>query len=144
MTNIIFYTGLVMVAFGVLGLAYMIWVLERHDVMYEDRFKKSPCSRSLMEYRKKPVVIDAFHMEGEYDKSDGFAAYQWIDSFLGEIPTVMIQDNNITIATLEGTMRADYGDWIIRGVNGEFYPCKPDIFEQTYAKLLECHTRDRQ
>jgi len=39
------------------------------------------------------------------------------------------------IYTLEGTMTADYGDYIIQGVNGEIYPCKPDIFEQTYEKL---------
>jgi hypothetical protein len=42
------------------------------------------------------------------------------------------QNGTVTITTLEGVMRADPGDWIIRGVKGEFYPCKPDIFEATY------------
>lgn len=44
---------------------------------------------------------------------------------------------SIMIPTLEGTMEAIPGDWIIKGVNGEFYPCKPDIFEKTYEKVEE-------
>lgn len=46
----------------------------------------------------------------------------------------MKQGDGIAIVTLEGTMRADVGDWIIRGVQGELYPCKPDIFEATYEQ----------
>lgn len=44
----------------------------------------------------------------------------------------IIQDNGIPIPTLEGEILTSDGDWIIQGVNGEFYPCKPDIFEKTY------------
>ena len=44
---------------------------------------------------------------------------------------------DIAIDTLEGTMRVDYGDYIIKGIQGEFYPCKPDIFEQTYEEVIE-------
>ena len=44
----------------------------------------------------------------------------------------------IEIETLEGTMRADIGDWIIKGINGELYPCKPDIFKKTYEKVVDC------
>ena len=89
-----------------------------------------------MKYRKKPVVIEAmqlteqdcwegflnnklfwgkFHIGGEYNSRDRkiFKAYT-------------------NIETLEGTMTANIGDWIIKGVKGEFYPCKPDIFEATY------------
>ena len=46
-------------------------------------------------------------------------------------------DEGISIETLEGTMRADPGDWIIKGVKGEFYPCKPDILAATYAAVEE-------
>jgi hypothetical protein len=61
---------------------------------------------------------------------------------LGAIPPnvpagqVVSYANRLYIGTLEGVMRADPGDWIIRGVNGELYPCKPDIFEQTYEAVL--------
>ena len=88
-----------------------------------------------MRYRKKPVVINAFHMKGEYEESDGFAAYLWMDSFGGLIPQTQIDSVSLTIQTLEGDMRADYGDYIIRGVQGEFYPCKPDIFIKTYEAV---------
>lgn len=44
---------------------------------------------------------------------------------------------DIAIDTLEGTMRVDYGDYIIKGVQGEFYPCKPDIFHETYENLID-------
>lgn len=57
----------------------------------------------MAKYRKKPVVIDAYQTKEEMD-----------------------------IQTLEGVMHANVGDWIITGVNGEQYPCKPDIFEKTY------------
>lgn len=83
-----------------------------------------------MKYRKKPVVIEAFL----------FAVDCFPDWFMDEVT-----QNNIilhgepyrpleycTIKTLEGTMRGDAGDYIIKGVNGEIYPCKPDIFNKTY------------
>lgn len=59
-------------------------------------------------YRKRPVVIDAYQTDKELD-----------------------------IETLEGTMHANVGDWIITGVNGEQYPCKPDIFEKTYEPVSD-------
>ncbi len=90
-----------------------------------------------MKFRKKPVVIDAFHLEGEYEKSDGFAAYQWMDNFDGLIPRVILNSSNIVIRTLEGDMKALYGDWIIRGINGEFYPCQNDIFLRTYEEVVD-------
>ena len=79
----------------------------------------------MPKFRKKPVVIEAH----QYDGFNGTQLLSWIqgteleEDFLG---------NYIEIKTLEGTMRADKGDWIIQGVKGEFYPCKPDIFEATY------------
>ena len=59
-----------------------------------------------MKYRKKPIIVDAFQT-----------------------------DQKTTIVTLEGTMRANPGDWIITGVHGERYPCKPDIFAETYEPV---------
>ena len=51
--------------------------------------------------------------------------------------TFMVKKDGLKIFTLEGTMNANIGDWIIKGVKGEFYPCKPDIFEETYEKVEE-------
>ena len=79
-----------------------------------------------MKYRKKPVVIDAFHYRGEHDRN-------LLRLFVGPyLPLHMIGDQKVGIDTLEGVMTASPGDWIIKGVKGEFYPCKPDIFTATY------------
>ena len=83
-----------------------------------------------MKYRKKPVVIEA-RLFTEETKDQVFA---WIDCT--RIPTWDDQDRPaILIQTLEGDMKATIGDYVIKGVNGEFYPCKPDIFEKTYDKV---------
>lgn len=99
-------------------------------------------------YRKKPVVIEAYQWkEGDGLNLRGNGWPQWLVSAArsgkdGEEQIVTKSfDGYATIKTLEGEMRADVGDWIIRGVKGELYPCKPDIFEATYepadAALLE-------
>lgn len=92
-----------------------------------------------MKYKKKPVIIDAFRIGIDYipswfmdkvssndiilyGKSSGFEHYD---------------DTNCDIKTLEGIMHANYGDYIIKGVQGEIYPCKSDIFEETYEKVEE-------
>ena len=62
----------------------------------------------MAKYRKRPVVIEAYQTDKELD-----------------------------IETLEGTMHANSGDWIITGVNGEQYPCKPDIFDKTYEPVSD-------
>jgi len=81
-----------------------------------------------MKYRKKPVVIDATQYRGVYtDEIKGFFG-DTLHEFDGSV--------GIRIPTLEGVMIADQFDWIIKGVKGEFYPCKPDIFEATY-ELVE-------
>lgn len=90
-----------------------------------------------MQFRKKPVVIDAIQWNGDNDIP--------IMDFVGKKlsvskPSERIEMDNdlpnhawvLIIPTLEGDMRANRNDWIIKGVNGEFYPCKPDIFEKTY------------
>ena len=80
-----------------------------------------------MKYRKKPVVIDAIQFTGENHNE--------IADFIGKAGCRAHNTGSITISTLEGTMNASKGDFIIKGVNGEFYPCKPDIFEKTYEAV---------
>lgn len=83
-----------------------------------------------MKYRKKPVVIEAIQWGGT------FKSYHEVCEFVG----ASLQNNHcgqpepqeIYIETLEGTHTAKAGDWIIKGIKGECYPCKPDIFEATY------------
>ena len=75
-------------------------------------------------YRKKPIVIEA----GQYNGKNKVEVQLFMGRYLDE--TV----RGLKIPTLEGDMFASVGDYIIKGVNGEFYPCKPDIFEQTYEE----------
>lgn len=85
-----------------------------------------------MQFRKKPVVIEAMQFTGE----------NFFDclAFMGPIPEAVWMECHTTdlpvIHTLEGDMVVSVGDWIIRGVKGEFYPCKPDIFEATYEPVV--------
>ena len=82
-------------------------------------------------YRKKPVVIEAVQWTGENEDE----LKQWagnnivFDSIFLDVP-VMVSPP--FVRTLEGNMKISLGDYIIKGVDGEFYPCKPDIFEKTY------------
>jgi len=83
-----------------------------------------------MKYRKKPVFIEAQQFTDETkDRVFNWITCNTAADFDDGKPILKIQ-------TLEGVMTARIGDWIIKGVNGEFYPCKPDIFEQTY-ELVE-------
>lgn len=90
-----------------------------------------------MKYRKKPVVIEAFKYDGDLKVSDGkyyipdwaVKAYEDGVMFYGDIGNM---PGELFIKTLEGAHHASVGDYIIQGVNGEIYPCKPDIFEKTY------------
>lgn len=82
-----------------------------------------------MKYRKKPVVIEAIQFDGK----NGSLFPKWTR---GEALPMMGDEGPIlTVRTREGEMRAHPGDWIIKGVKGEFYPCKPDIFEATYEPV---------
>ena len=79
-----------------------------------------------MKYRKKPVTIDAIQWTGKnQEEIKNFVKQDMYFSSVGEL----------YIITLEGEMRAPPGDYIIKGVDGEFYPCKPDIFEKTYERV---------
>jgi hypothetical protein len=84
-------------------------------------------------YRKKPVVIEAWQAKFYLDFLDIAA---WINANGGKAVATQRPSGPafLEIHTLEGVMRADIFDWVIRGVQGEFYPCKPDIFEQTYEE----------
>jgi len=92
----------------------------------------------MSKFRKKPVVIDAVRIEKEMKTP------AWLKDALVRGEVILYGMNRILrdqpqayIKTLEGTMRGDAGDWIIRGVKGELYPCKPDIFEATYEPVEE-------
>lgn len=94
--------------------------------------EKPKLNLQMAKYRKKPVVIEAVQWNGAnhlitetFMKGSG-ATIDYSQSKLGVIQ----------IPTLEGVMTAQAGDWIIKGVQGEFYPCKPDIFEATYEAVL--------
>lgn len=80
-----------------------------------------------MRFRKKPVEIDAVQWTGVNRN----AVAEFIATTAVSTVVTYLADE-IHINTLEGTMIASQGDWIIRGVKGELYPCKPDIFEATY------------
>jgi len=88
-----------------------------------------------MKYRKKPVVIEAFQLKN----CKAVRLPDWVlerdDIYCSEDS----QGNVVTlrISALEGDMLASHGDWIIKGVRGELYPCKPDIFEETYEPVKE-------
>ena len=82
-----------------------------------------------MKYRKKPVVIDAV----QYDGTD--AGYDAVCGFAIGIHLDPRGDRTFAVPTLEGELIASPGDWIIRGVKGEYYPCKPDIFAATYEAV---------
>jgi hypothetical protein len=96
-------------------------------------------------FRKKPVEIEAMRLVG--DSSDTMAVYRWIeentqgsfDPMSDEVPgsgvSIDPATGQLMVATLEGVMHASYGYWIIRGVQGEFYPCKADIFDATYEPV---------
>ena len=88
-------------------------------------------------YRKKPVEIEAMQLTQNWRE-----VCDWVNANSDRVDPMRPKaympsgpDADICIVTLEGDMRAVPGDWIIRGVQGEFYPCKPDIFEQTYEPV---------
>lgn len=92
-----------------------------------------------MEYRKKPVVIEAFRWTGDQDQTED---PEWIIEAIKNGTAVFHSERtgqdhfDMHIETLEGIMQALPGDYIIRGIKGEIYPCKPDIFEATYEPVF--------
>lgn len=86
-------------------------------------------------YRKKPVEVEAMRLDIPNNDKE-------VLEFIGALKddgsaVVNFANNTMQIPTLEGLMTAQNGDYIIKGVNGEFYPCKPDIFEKTYELVRQ-------
>ncbi len=95
----------------------------------------------MAQFRKKPIVIEAVRWDGtNWDEVVSFLGFP--ENGHGDTETMYhhSQDDQrmaIVIHTLEGDMSAELGDWIIKGVKGEFYPCKADIFELTYEPVAD-------
>jgi hypothetical protein len=86
-------------------------------------------------YRKKPVEIEAVQLLD--NRESAVAIAEWCGGHYSpdSNPDGSEEMHFVVISTLEGSMLAAPGDWVIRGVKGEFYPCKPDIFEATYDEV---------
>lgn len=82
-----------------------------------------------MKYRKKPIVVEAFQLG--YDEFP-----EWAEDALME-GLLRIEDDHAVLFTIEGEMRADIGSYIIKGVDGELYPCWNDSFQKTYERVNE-------
>lgn len=87
----------------------------------------------IKKYRKKPIVIEAI----QYKMSDDDVSIEQVQDRIADFmeENIEIIGNKITIKTIEGEMIAKEGDYIIKGINGEFYPCKSAIFEKTYEVI---------
>lgn len=82
----------------------------------------------MPKYRKRPIVIEAFMWNGDLKAlADAFSD--------GGPEGFILEGSSICILTLEGAMKANLRDYIIRGIKGEYYPCKPDIFHATYEEV---------
>lgn len=90
----------------------------------------------MQKYRKKPVVIEAVQWWRDGHGNNNFAEVEALNR--GSCRELLMNDDgDLIIFTLEGQLLASPGDYIIRGVKGELYPCKPDIFDATYEKVDE-------
>lgn len=97
-----------------------------------------------MKYRKKPVIIEAFRYDGDLINRDGiYYVPVWAADAHKNRVLYFAEDHQnglpyeLFIKTLEGDMKVSVGDYVIQGIKGEIYPCKPDIFEQTYEPAGE-------
>lgn len=91
----------------------------------------------MAKYRKKPVVVEAWKYNVDSSGMPDWAAKALLDGAMTyESNTLYFDGGELFIDTLEGQMHVSEGDYIIKGINGELYPCKPDIFEKTYEVAL--------
>jgi hypothetical protein len=93
----------------------------------------------MQKFRKKPVVVEAIQRDGH---SSDAVIIDWVNQSMPsrgadgrDVRTAYERFGELHIVTLEGEMHVSVGDWVIKGVAGEFYPCKPDIFEATYEAV---------
>ena len=84
----------------------------------------------MAKFRKKPIVIEAVQFDGSWESL--VAARK---AFPDLVASWDSRHNTLSITTLEGRMSAQADDWIIKGIQSEYYPCKPDIFEETYEAV---------
>lgn len=92
----------------------------------------------MPKYRKKPVVVEACRYMIDIYMPD------WFMDKVTDNTIIIYADGTCDIKTLEGTMKAGYGDYIIKGVKGELYPCKPDIFKQTYDEVIDDNKKQKE
>lgn len=102
---------------------------------------------NMAKYRKKPVEIEAFQYDGDFMNKDGYYYVpEWaVNANLEGI--LYFENGELFVNTLEGKHHANVGDYIIKGVKGELYPCKPDIFEMTYEAVeerKECESENKE
>lgn len=92
----------------------------------------------VKQYRKKPLVIEAVQYTGDNKPQIGadFKAWGLNDWHFGHYD-MQHKSCELVIKTLEGEMVCEIGDWIIKGIKGEFYPCKTDIFDATYDEVID-------
>lgn len=95
----------------------------------------------MAKFRKKPIVIEAIQYNNlnreEIESFVGNKLYRSLESETAYLAGKGAPKFSLIIQTKEGEMKAMPNDWIIKGVNGEFYPCKPDIFEKTYESVIK-------
>lgn len=92
----------------------------------------------MAKFMKKPVVIEAFQYDGDLMGSNGeYYVPRWAANANEERILFYRDAGELYIKTLEGEMHVSVGDYVIQGVKGELYPCKPDIFEETYQPIGE-------
>ena len=92
----------------------------------------------MAKYRKKPVVVEAWHLPEHWPDPTAEMCLHWMVDAYGEtITDDPDHPQGMLIHTMEGIMLADPGDWIIRGVEGELYPCKNLVFLATYELVEE-------
>ncbi len=99
-----------------------------------------------MKYRKKPKVIEAFQLTKASWTSSGKRWPQWALDAWDKDPSegaIWVDQNGIYCGTLEGVHEVSFDDWIIKGVEGEIYPCKPSVFEATYEAVSEPQTEQK-
>lgn len=89
-----------------------------------------------MKFKKKPVVIEALQWDGTLATIGAIREFMKPNyPLIPELDQVQYKKVSLIIRTLEGDHEAKVGDWIIKGIKGEFYPCKPDIFKKTYEPV---------
>ena len=124
----IFFLG----AFTCCGIYLCILFVQEYMVL--KTLKKKNNNKMIQKYRKKSVVIEAIQFVGTYYSANEILEFVGLK---GEIVNSKEPDHlfDFIIHTLDGDKIVEVGDYVIKGVDGEFYPCKSDIFEKTYEKV---------